>query len=196
MSDNSIEYSLNTPVFSNLNILNQKIIDLVKNNNLEGGNGFDNFDTSNYLSMLIGIIIIIVGFVLLWFKNDLVELEATILNKSCNSDDNNGCKINITYTVDSTQYSKIVTMNKNNIPNDSTIKIYYQKSDPNSIQLVNPNYSLIGIGSIIVGLFVIIFSMFNSNLSNTTSQTTILNTKTNLYNNSTNVNGYDVVYTK
>ncbi len=204
MSDKSIEYALDTPVFSNPNILNQKIIELIKNNNMKGGSGFDNIDTSNCISMMIGIIIIIIGFVLLWYKNDLVEMEATILNKSCSDIENNNgeCKINITYTVNSIQYSKIVTMPKNNIPNDSVIKIYYQESEPNSIQLVNPNYSIIGIGSIIIGSFIIIFSFssgfssgFGSSSSDTSSQTLFSNTKTNLYQNFANTNGYNVVYT-
>jgi len=192
MSDNTIEYSLDTPVFLNQNILNNKIIELVKNNNMKGGNGIGNIDTSNCISMIIGIIIIIIGFVLLWYKNDLVELEATVLNKSCNDNSNGECKINITYIVDSTQYSKIITINKNNIPVDSIIKIYYQQSDPNSIQLSNPNYSIIGIGSIIFGSFVIIFSMYSPDSSN--PDTLSPNTKTNIFQNSTNTNNYKVVY--
>ena len=171
MSDSSIEYSLNTPIFSNLNILNQKIIELVKNNNMGGGNGnkngFSNMDTSKCISIMVGIIIVIIGFSLAWFKNDLIEYEATIINKSCN-DNNNECKINITYIIDQIQYSKIIIMNKQLFPTNSTIKIYYQHSDPNSIQLSNQNYYIIGFSLIIIGLLVIFFSIFNYDLSYTT----------------------------
>lgn len=168
MSDNSlsIEYSLNTPVFNDSNILTKKIFQIAKTNDMIGGNS----DTSNCIGMLVGVIIIIIGFVLLWFKNDLVETEANINTKSCDTNDGS-CKLNITYIVDSTQYSKIITIPNSEISNSEisnsnisvkpTIKIYYSQSEPNSIQLVNPNYSVIGIGSIIVGSFIIIFSMDN-----------------------------------
>jgi len=197
MLDTSVEYSLNTPFFSNSNILNQKIIELVKNNNMIGGNSSDTkINTSNYITLIIGIVIIIIGFVLLWFKNNLVETEAIVMNKSCDNTNIDECKINIKYTINSIQYSKIITINKSNIPNEQTIKIYYSQSDPNSIQLFNPNYSIIGIGSILVGIFIIIFSLFdNSSLSNNTSKSSFLiNSKTNLYSNSTDSNGFKVIY--
>lgn len=198
MSDLSIEYSLNTPVFNNsitnLNILNKKLVDIVKNNNIQNG-GFDNefnLDMSNYISLLIGIIIIIIGFILLWFKNDFIEIEAIIRTQTCDEINDKMCKINIIYNINSIQYSKIITTIKNFIPNTPTIKIYYQESNPNLIQLYNPNYSVIGIGMIIVGAFIMIFSMETNNLGINGS---ILDfTKTNLYSNSTNMNGLNVVY--
>jgi len=146
MSYNSIKYSLNNDIFSDTNILNKKIIDLIKNNNLEGGSSLNKTNSSS-VSLIIGIIVIIIGFVLLWYKNDLVEIDAIIVNRFC--DNNDECKINITYVVDSTQYSKIINLNKNNIPNESNIKIYYQQTEPNSIHLINPNFYIIGITSII-----------------------------------------------
>lgn len=203
MSDLSIEYSLNTPVFvnsysysiPNLDILSKKIFDLTKNNNNLSGGGFG-LDMSDCISLLIGIIVIIMGFVLLWFKNDLVEAEAIVKTKSCDegTGSSSDCKINIVYTVDSTQYSKIISMDKKNVPDTPTIKIYYQNSNPNSIQLYNPNYSIIGIGMIIIGIFIMIFSM---GLSNSDSKTLpIKNTETNLYSNSSNKDGFNVVYSK
>jgi hypothetical protein len=199
MSDLSIEYSLNTPVFVNshsysnpsLDILSKKIFDLTKNNNNLSGGGFG-LDMSDCISLLIGIIVIIVGFVLLWFKNDLVEAEAIVKTKSC--DEGLECKINIIYTVDNTQYSKIISMDKKNVSDTPTIKMYYQNSNPNSIQLYNPNYSIIGIGMIIIGIFIMIFSM---GLSNSDSKLLpIKNTETNLYSNSSNKDGFNVVYSK
>lgn len=187
----SIEYSLDTPVKLDSNILTKKLFEMVKNNNITGG-GFG-LDTSNCIGILIGIVIIIIGFVLLWFKNDLVETEATIVSKSCVNNQNlinglnilnglNGlnedsCKLNITYIVNSIQYSKIITTtssnssnssNISNISNNPTIKIYYSQSEPNLIQLVNPNYSIIGIGSIVIGFFIIIFSMCDGHDTGTT----------------------------
>lgn len=157
MTELSTEYSLNTPVFnSTINILNKKIFDLAKTNDLRGGGFEPNMDYSNCIVLLIGIIIIIVGSVLLSFKNDLVEAEANVISRDCN-ENSNECKINIKYQVAETQYSKIITITKSNISNETIIKIYYSQSDPNSIQLYNPNYSMIGIGMILAGIFVIIF---------------------------------------
>lgn len=164
MTDLSIEYSLNTPVFVNSyshsgsDILSKKIFDLAKsNNNLSGGGGGGfGLDMYNCISLLISIIVVIIGFVFLWFKNDLIETEAIVKSQSCDTDSE--CKINITYSVDNTQYSKIISMDKKNVPNTSIIKIYYQSSNPNSIQLYNLNYSIIGIGLIVIGIFIMIFS--------------------------------------
>ena len=193
MFDLSIEYSLNTPVFSTPNILEQNIFDLIRNNNMGGGGGYG-LDMSNCISLLIGLIIIIIGCVLLWFKNDLVEAEGIITSQSC--DEGSVCKINITYIVDSTQYSKIISMNKNNIPDTSTIKIYYQSLNPNEIQLYNPNYSIIGIGMIIIGVFIMIFSMGSNNTNSSFESSGLVNTDSNLYSNSINKDGLVVVYNK
>lgn len=153
MSDLSIEFSLNTPLINNSNILEKKIFDLLKTSNMIGGS--TGLGTYNCIKLLIGIIIIIIGFILLIFKNDLVETEAIIKIKSC---DDKECKININYIIKDVQYSKIITINKNNYSNGNKIKIYYHESNPNSIQLYKINYSLLGIVMIIVGIFIIIFS--------------------------------------
>jgi hypothetical protein len=192
MSYNSIKYSLNNDIFSDTNILNKKIIDLIKNNNLEGGSSLNKTNSSS-VSLIIGIIVIIIGFVLLWYKNDLVEIDAIIVNRFC--DNNDECKINITYVVDSTQYSKIINLNKNNIPNESNIKIYYQQTEPNSIHLINPNYYIIGISSIILGSFIIIFSLFDTDSLDMSSKSSSLNNNINLYSNLKNNDSYQVVYT-
>ena len=192
MSYNSIKYSLNNDIFSDTNILNKKIIDLIKNNNLEGGSSLNKTNSSS-VSLIIGIIVIIIGFVLLWYKNDLVEIDAIIVNRFC--DNNDECKINITYVVDSTQYSKIINLNKNNIPNESNIKIYYQQTEPNSIHLINPNFYIIGISSIILGSFIIIFSLFDTDSLDMSSKSSSLNNNINLYSNLKNNDSYQVVYT-
>lgn len=197
MSDLSIEYSLNTPVFVNYrsysnpnpDILSKKIFDLAKNNNNLSGGGFG-LDIADCISLLIGIIIIIVGFVLLWFKNDLVEAEAIVKSQSC--EEGIECKINIVYTVGDIQYSKIISMDKKNVPDTQTIKIYYQSSNPNSIQLYNPNYSIIGIGMIIIGIFIMIFSIGGK--TDKVMDSELIKTNTNLYSNTLNKDGFNVVY--
>lgn len=204
MSDKEIstEYSLNTPNFSNENnILGKKILDMAKNSeNVMIGGGFG-LDLITMISLLIGLVMIIIGFVLLWNKNDLMEIEAIIVNKDCDDNKNNECKINIKYTVENIQYSKILTISElNNLINtdSSTLKIYYSKSEPNSITLYNLDYSTIGIVLIVIGIMIIIFSSYDSNdekkdSSNNKSQ--ISDIKTNLYSNISNANGLDIVYT-
>jgi hypothetical protein len=192
MSYNSIKYSLNNDIYLDTNILNKKIIDLIKNNNLEGGSSLNKTNSSS-VSLIIGIIVIIIGFVLLWYKNDLIETDAIIVYRFC--DNNDECKINITYVVDSTQYSKIINLNKNNVPNESTIKIYYQQTEPNSIHLINPNYYVIGITSIVLGSFIILFSLFDTDSLDMSSKSSSLNNNINLYSNLKNNDSYQVVYT-
>jgi hypothetical protein len=210
MSNISIEYSLNTPVFSNQNILNQKIFALGKNNNMKGG--YFNADTSNSIALLIGIIITIIGFVLLRYKNNLVEVDAIITSKSCDDEKNGECVIGIKYIAKSIQYSKIITINKSNILNsqinqvnqaeqvnqvNQVIKVYYSESNPDFIQLFNPNYYAIGVGSVIFGLFVVFYSLFNYSTPSNSDSNIKLKTSSSsadLYSNSTNVDGFNVVY--
>lgn len=211
MSDLSIEYSLNTPTFfnSNQDILNKKIFDLARNNGVGGGwdgewegvgggkgggewnkvGGFGlGLNISDFISLLIGIIIIIIGFVLLRFKNDLIEVQAIIEAQSCDKAQTQNqiqiqsqeCDINIRYTVDNTQYSKIISINKNNIPSTQTFSIYYHSSNPNSIQLYNPNYYAIGVGMIIIGIIIMLFFTSSSSSSSTTNE------KTDLYSSALN----------
>lgn len=158
MSDISIEYSLNTPVFNDNNILNKKLFNMIANNNLQGG-GFE-LGLSSCIVLLIGIIIIIFGIIILWNNNDMVETEGVIFKKSCSSNDSEGseCKVNIKYIVNSIQYSKIISIPKTNLSTSNTLKIYYSQSNPNLINLHNYNYSMIGVGSIIIGTITIFFS--------------------------------------
>ena len=209
--DSIIEYSLNTPKYHS-NILDSKIINLLKRENLHmGGSGFENNSTNSTdcIVMIIGIIIIIVGFYLCWNKNDFISVNGQIKNVSCDTSNSNyfsnyfsECKFNITYIVDNVQYSKVVSLDKSSVPSTNTIPIYYKESDPNIMQLYNYNYSIIGIILIIIGAFVLISSLCcSSNLiqqlelqlqMQTQSETET--TGTNLYSNSKNVNG--ILYTK
>lgn len=190
----------------NTNIFNKKIIDLAKTNNIVGG-GFVNW--SDGIIFVIGIIIAIIGLVLMWFKNDLVETEAKVIAKSCinnnsiinfaNKFEFHECKINIKYNVDMIEYSKIIDTTIPDISNKSMIKIYYSKSNPNYIQLYNPNYNVIGIGLIIVCAFLILFSTSNSTTNtiiDSSNSFTSTNTDSDIYSNLSNTNGFKIVYTQ
>lgn len=187
-----IEYSLNTPTQNN--ILGARLIDMLKKDNLMIGGSGDNYSNmSNCIVMMVGIIVIIIGFYLCWNKNDLTSTNGQIQNLSCDTTDySSQCKFNIVYTVGSTQYSKVITLDKSAAPTTNTITIYYHESDPNNMSLYNYNYSVIGIVMIIIGGFVLISSICCSNNMNFIPE--IKTTELNLYTESTNSNG--VVYTK
>lgn len=172
MSDLSIEYSLNTPVFetSAKNILNQKIFNLSKNGNMNGGNA--NSSNYNKITFLIGIILIFIGFGFMWFKNDWIETEGNIISQSCfnsnNSSNSSKCKINIKYTIGSTLYSKILDIEKKSILDiekksileNSKIKIYYQKSNPELVYLSKPQFSSIGVGLCVIGTIIAFYEIY------------------------------------
>jgi uncharacterized membrane protein len=191
--DSIIEYSLNTPTFND-NILNSKIIDMIRReNNLIGGTGDNFMNTSNCMVLIIGIIVIMVGFYLCWNKNDLMTTNAQIQNLSCDTTDfNSQCKFNVIYTVNSIQYSKFITLDKSVAPTSNTITVYYKESDPNIMRLYNFNYSVIGIILVIIGAFILISSICCTNNMNFIPETQ--GTESNLYTESKNSSG--VVYTK
>ena len=195
-----MDFSLGTPINSNDNILNKKLFSLIKNNKMYGGGYIDN---SNCITLIIGVVILIVGFLLCWIKNDWVEIKADVKNISCLNQNGNGngngnnvsnCDVSISYTVNSTQYSKMITLNKSDIPTNPYITIYYQESDPNIMRLYNFNYSVIGIILIVLSVFVIITSICCS--TEILTPINVLESESNLYTNTRNADGVSVVYKK
>ncbi len=185
-----LEYSLVTPTKTN-NILDLKIINMIKNENMVGG-GIDN---TNCIVILIGIIMIAIGFYLCWGKNDWSSTDGIVQDITCEpSQITTPCKFNLTYTVNSTQYSKVISMDKSAIPSNQIIPIYYQESNPNIVRLYNFNYSIIGIILIILGAFTLISSLccINSFIPQMTNQSS----ESNLYTGSRNSDGINIVYTK
>ena len=186
-----IEYSLETPKYNfygldHNNILNSKILTMLKNNNMTGGN--NNSISYNYIIMIIGIIIIIIGFILCWYKNDLNLTDAQILNFEC---DNSQYKINIMYNVNQTSYKKTIIANNIDAPRTSTIPIYYKESNPNIVRLYKFDYSVLGLVLMTSGILVIlstyIIPLFLSSNSNKNK---------NLYSSSRSSEGINIVYTK
>ena len=192
--DSLMDFSLNISENLNGNILNKKLISLIKNNKMYGG-GY--IDSSNYIILIIGIVVLIVGFILYLFKNDWIEIKANIKNISCvnqNETDNTECNVSIEYIVNSIQYLKMITMCKSDISTNQYISIYYQESDPNTMRLYNFNYSIIGIGLIVLGIFVIATSICSSTQIQYSSNA--LESESNLYTSTRDANGVNVVYTK
>lgn len=185
MNTESNEYSLGTPKYNfygleNDNILNSKIIKMLKNNNMSGGSGSGFISTnSSYIIMIIGIIIIVIGIILYNYNNDLNLTEAKINNFVC---DNSQCKIDVTYNVKEITYNKTIILENSYNPKTSTITIYYQISNPNIIRLHNFNYNLFSISLMITGILIIlsvyILPLLSLSELNTSINTNI-NTSTN-----------------
>lgn len=167
--NNLIEYSLDTPKSID-NILTSKILNLIQRDNqynlMFGGDKQNKIDI-NYINLILGLLLITIGFYLCWNENNYVSTDGYIQNVICSSKQKmSECKINLIYTVDTIKYSKIITGNiidklKNPSNQKNIIPIYYQKSDPNVIRFNDINYLTIGIGiiSIIVGIYTIIKSL-------------------------------------
>lgn len=160
---NPIESSINYSLKSDFpqDIFSYKIIDLIKSNQMTGGgtNYLTNFDSiSNCIIMILGIILIIIGFYLYWDKNEFQKVNAQIHKLS--SDNINGMnKYNIVYIVEQIQYSKIIDMSQSFLFESPNIIVYYQKSDPNIMRLFNYNYTSLGLILIIVGIILFIYSL-------------------------------------
>jgi hypothetical protein len=144
-----------------------------------------------------------IGFYLCLNENDFISTNGQIQNISCNTSNNltsnyftsnyyTQCQFNLTYTVGSTQYSKVITIDKSSIPTQNTITVYYKESDPNVMRLYNFNYLMIGIILIIIGIFILISSIYFTNNINFISEPQV--SESNLYTKSDNSIG--VVYTK
>ena len=151
------EYSLDTPKDLYENILNKKLYSLIKNDKLYGGSTLADTNSTSIISLITSLIIIIVGFILYWYKNIFIEIDAKIHNISC--DEDKSCDISINYIVNTTQYSKVLRSSKKYSPNDK-IKIYYNLTNPNIIQLYNFNYEMVGIGIITLGVLFFLTSIY------------------------------------
>ena len=175
--DSLIEYSLNTPTNTSINILNSKIINMLKNDNIIGGgnsgsnsnsSSSSSYDISNCIVIIIGIILIIIGYYLYQSPNDWTSTDARVLNILCDQTSSSNlskCNVNISYTINSIHYLKTISMEKSKIPSSSMITIYYQNSNPNIMRLYNFNYAIIGITLIVIGLFILIPLLFITNNS-------------------------------
>lgn len=128
-------YSLDTSKNINFNILNEKISSLIKNDKMYGGSNIDYYNKYNYI-IIIGILMIVIGFMIIWYNNIWIKTIANITNISCIPLDKE-CKISINYIVGKIQYSKIITIQKSNISKIliNQIQIYYLESDPKIIKL-------------------------------------------------------------
>lgn len=129
-------YSLDTSKNLYFNILNEKISSLIKNDKMYGGSNIDYYNKYNYI-IIIGILMIVIGFIIIWYNNTWIKTTANITNISCIPFIDKECKISINYIVGKIQYSKIITIQKSNIAKIliNQIQIYYLESDPNIIKL-------------------------------------------------------------
>lgn len=184
--ESSIEYSLASPKkeFDNDFILNKKIIEIIKNNNnimIGGGN------VINWIVIIIGIILIGIGFFLYFNNGSWNSIDASIISISNSS--NSQSNIFVKYTVNNNTYSKQIQIPSSNIPVSNTITLYYQQSNPNVVSLYNFNYTILSIILGFIGLSLIIIpNLFNSNQNSNKNYLDI-------YDTHVSSNGLNTVYT-
>ena len=112
------------------------------------------------LIVLTGIGLIIGGFFYfkdsLKFKNNAIEIEATVkdVSKHTDSDDKTEYKLKVSYYVDRKEYIGNISI-ENRIKNGDKIKIYYDKNNPKEISTTN--IKIEGITTIFIGIIFCIF---------------------------------------
>jgi len=166
--NNLIKHSLFTSDFYNFNLNNDtNILDLI-NNELNNQNDFIQLGAGSinniYINviMIIGIILIIVGIILYFYKDDWKATIATI-NSIRKINNSKKYDFDIVYIVNNIKYSKIIT--QDTTYNSETITIYYKESNPDVISLYENNYATIGIILAIIGVLMFIFTIY-TNLNN------------------------------
>ncbi len=121
----------------------------IKNKLIQGGGG--NSIYSDYINMILGLTLITIGFISFFYDRYWKETEAKIILSSKNKFEN---KIKIEYNVENNVFNKIISF-PYNYKYGSSIKIYYDKNDPNIIKTSLFNHKLIGGILIIIGLYLV-----------------------------------------
>lgn len=124
---------------------------LIKDKLIQGGGGSSYL---YYINLLIGIILITIGIMCMFYDKFWNGIEAKILGVK-NYLDNQDLLIG--YQVDNQNFTKLVSISskiKYNI--GDKINIYYEIKDPNIIKLNMYNHKIIGSILIIIGIYLII----------------------------------------
>lgn len=134
----------------NNHYLMDKITIRDKLNNQRGG-GNDNIINFCF-HYIIGIILIIIGFLLYNSQDQWTKTTGKIIDVNCNFD---SCASTIKYNVNNIEFKKnIVNLGKPYKVSDM-IEVIYDKTNPNIFKLYEFNYKYIGIIILLIGLFTL-----------------------------------------
>ncbi len=126
----------------------------LKDKLIQGGGGSIYFD---YVNMILGLTLITIGFISFFYDRYWKELDAKIISRQMNKFEN---KIKIEYQVGTNTFNKIISFPYNQ-NFGSSIKIFYDKNDPNIIKTSLFNHRLIGGLLILIGLYLITIKYIN-----------------------------------
>lgn len=120
----------------------------IKDKIIQGGGGSSSL--INYINLLIGIILFVIGMVCMFYEKFWKTTQAYIIEVDKDN-------MLIGYEVNGKQFSKIIsTCGKNNYKQEDKIKIFYDKSDPNIIKINMFNHKIIGTVIIMIAMYIIL----------------------------------------
>lgn len=120
-------------------------------NQIGGGDSLMN----NSIHYIIGIILLIIGFLLYNSQDQWGKTIGVISNVKCNL---NVCDSLVKYSVGEINFTKILVSQENIYKVSDHVEIIYDKINPNIFKLHEFNYKYIGVIIMIIGIFTIIKS--------------------------------------
>lgn len=119
------------------------------------------------LKIIFGIILIVIGMIFGYMPNNYSSISATVGNIT---NDNLYKYVTINYTIKDTKYTKQVVLGRNhNLVQNSNITLYFDKNDPNIINLDIYNYYIMSFIFILFGLYLIFMNNSTHKIINDTS---------------------------
>ncbi len=123
----------------------------IKDKLIQGGGGSIYF---NYVNLILGIVLITLGFISLFYNNFWIETDASILKVSPSKFET---KLLIKYVVNKLEFTKILLLTeKINYKSGDNIKIFYDKNDPNLIKTALFNHKITGSILMLIGIYLVI----------------------------------------
>jgi hypothetical protein len=123
--------------------------------------------SSYMLKLIFGIILIVIGVIFGYIPSNYSSTNATVENVTT---DNLYKYVTVNYTIKDKQYTKQVILGRNhNLVKNSTITLYFDKNDPNIINLDTFNYYIMSFIFILFGLYLIFMNNPTSKVRNDTS---------------------------
>ncbi len=125
---------------------------LIKDKMIQGGGGGSSY--LYYVNLLIGIILITIGMICMFYDKFWESTEAKILGvKNVQGETD----LLIGFEVDNKMFTKLVSISSKSQYNiGDKINIYYEKKDPNIIKLNMYNHKIIGLLLVLIGIYLII----------------------------------------
>ena len=126
----------------------------LKDKLIQGGGGSIYYD---YINLILGLTLITIGFISFFYDKYWKQIDAKVIKNYSNSYEK---KVMIEYQIDNNSFNKILVLPVGE-QIGNTIKIYYDKNDPNIVKTSMFNHKLIGLLLILIGLYLTIIKYLN-----------------------------------